>query len=120
MCIFTVEAREKRGLHVAETKIFARLDGTEQLLAYEMSFAAAGDVAMVLPIPVRPGLGDDAIRFIDLSSYDELFQNLERLFPAEYAELPLFGRGPIEDLEQQLVVHRVGAFEASYVPTLAD
>src|SRR5262245_29561391 len=119
MCIFTIEDAESRPIHVTGTKIFARLDGTDQLLAYEMSFAAARDVAMVLPVPVQPGLGEDALRFIDLSGFDELFDALARLFPIEHNfALPLLARGSYE--EQTLVVHRVGAFEASYVPTIAD
>ena len=39
MCIFTGPVQ------VAGTRIFARVDGEEQLLAYQMEFAAAGDLA---------------------------------------------------------------------------
>jgi hypothetical protein len=114
MCIFS-QAVE----HVAGTKIFARVLGDEQLLAYEMSFGAVGDLAMVLPLPVqREGAGAE-VRFIDLSRYPELFGELSRLFAA-----PLAFGGPIgrvaHDAPQTLVVHQVGAFEASYVPTRSD
>jgi hypothetical protein len=122
MCIFTIEEAEAQRLLVTATRIFARLDGADQLLAYQMTFAAGRDVAMVLPIPVRPGLGDDAVRFIDLSDCDDLFDRLERLFPAEAeAELSLLlSRGGGYGEQQTLTVHRVGAFEASYVPAIAD
>jgi hypothetical protein len=104
--------------HVAGTKIFARLDGDEQLLAYEMSFGAAGDLAMVLPVPVRQDLAPSALRFVDLSGYPELFSELARLFPRPQAfggPIALMGRA-----QPALEVHRVGAFEASYVPAPAD
>ena len=48
MCMFT-----RPVVSVADTRIFARLTGNgTQLLVYEMSYAAAGDLAMVLPLPV--------------------------------------------------------------------
>lgn len=112
MCIFTGPVA------VAGTRIFARLEGDQQLLAYQMEFATAGDVAMVLPLPVRRERGEGAVRFIDLSAYDGFFDDLETMFPEPVA----FG-GPIErnaSRSAPLVVHQVGAFEASFVPTVAD
>ena len=106
---------------VANTRILARgLDDGQQLLVYAMDFTAAGDLAMVLPVPVAAGAGEGAVRFLDLSGYDTLFDDLERAFPA-----PPVARGRGLDLSAPqpgatLAVHRVGAFEASFAPTRAD
>jgi hypothetical protein len=116
MCIFTGPV-----LRVDTTKIFARFMGPgRQCLVYSMSVGAAADVAMVLPIPVVAGSGDDAVSFVNLERYPELFDDIKRLFP-----MPASGGIP-QHLAQNsldslpLVVHKVGAFEASFVPTLAD
>jgi hypothetical protein len=67
---------------------------------------------MVLPLPIRPGGGDRALRFIDLSHRPRMFEELSDLFETT------------EDLRlaslSRLEVQRVGSFIASYVPTLAD
>ena len=113
MCIFSQPVE-----HVAGTKIFARRHGSEQLLAYEMSFAAAGDLAMVLPLPVVPRSGEAALRFIDLSGHmTSPFRVLEALFPEE---LSVMASGSVDAQPKTLEVHRVGAFDASFVPTIGD
>jgi hypothetical protein len=78
---------------------------------------------MVLPLPVPPDGPEDAVRFVDLSRYPEIFEHLERAFPPDYVTMPqakggLFrgGGGPAPTLE----VHEVGLFEASFVPKPAD
>jgi hypothetical protein len=38
-----------------------------------MSVATQSDVAMVLPLPVPTGCADDAVRFIDMSSWPKFF-----------------------------------------------
>lgn len=83
------------------------------------SFAAVGELAMILPLPVPPGAGEDAVRFIDLSRYPSLFVDLERAFvlPPPKLRHAFLGFVP---RPATLVVHDVGDFEASYVPTLAD
>jgi hypothetical protein len=108
--------------HVSGTQIFARpLAGGAQALAYSMSFAAAGDLAMILPLPVPPGPAEDAVRFIDLEGYPGLFADLRRAFPTIMAAP---SRGVFAAAAPQpaaiLKVHDVGSFEASFVPTLAD
>lgn len=107
---------------VSDTKIFARLTGVgTQMLAYEMRFGAAGDLAMILPLPVPPGSPESAVRFIDLQAFPELFTQLAAGFPAETIALrSRSGRGPRSNSAPTLVVHDVGEFEASFVPTLAD
>lgn len=112
----------KRPLKVAETRIYARMEGAEQALVYSMTLSAAGEVAMLLPIPVASGAGDEAVRFVDLSGYPTFFEDLALGFvvpePASRAK-----RGGFPELSlspQTLKVHSVGSFEASYVPSVAD
>jgi hypothetical protein len=120
MCLFSADESQGVTVQVATTRIFARADGARQWLAYSMRLATAGDVAMILPLPVPPGSPEDAASFVDLSGYAALFDHLDRC---------MFGSDddPADDLlclssadgEPLLRVHDVGAFEASYVPSLA-
>lgn len=104
---------------VEKTRIFARREGTRQLLAYEMAFSAQDDVAMVLPLPtVRRGTASP-VTFLDLSGYPELFDDLYRLVPDSAARLRRRTVGS-PDRAAVLEVHRVGAFVASHVPRIAD
>lgn len=100
---------------VSETQIFARGEGTTQLLAYSMLFRANADVAMILPLPVPPGSAEEALRFIDLSGYPDFFAHLGAAFPPI---LEMTRGGPPQP--RLLRVHDVGSFEASFVPTRAD
>lgn len=107
--------------HVTETRIFARVDGDTQWLAYEMRVDTPSDVAMILPVPVVPGSGEHALSFVDLSGYDTFFEDLAWLFPMELEpELLSLGPGAPRAQAAKLTVHNVGSFEASYVPTRAD
>lgn len=109
----------RRELSVSSTRLFARREGGDQFLVYQMAIDAAADVAMVLPLPVAT-VAEDAIEFLDLSDIPLLFDRLHDCF-----EEPV-SRGEFLDLEhvaampQSLVVHSVGSFEASWVPTLGD
>src|SRR5690349_12615531 len=77
MCCFSLPISS-----VTNTNILARDTGQgRQILVYSMKLSAPEELAMVLPLPIRPGLGDDALRFIDLSSYPEIFAGLDRGFP---------------------------------------
>ncbi len=108
---------------VGSTRIFARfLDGVNQCVVYEMKLDAQEELAMILPIPVVQPAKEDAVKFADLSDYPGFFRDLEKAFPAPPA---LAFRGdpkgmpfsmPLEPLE----VQRVGSFNASFVPTIAD
>jgi hypothetical protein len=112
-------------LTVAGTRIFARLDlsgaAPVQWLAYSMALATPADVAMILAIPVAER-AEDALSFVDISAYPNLFADLDALFPdlahmeESEDELP----APQAATRKPLVVHSVGSFEASYVPSLAD
>lgn len=98
--------------HVGGTRIFARREADgRQLLVYAMSLAAAEDLAMVLPLPVGPG----GLKFLDLSGQPDFFTRLDAAFPSAVAA----GRGGPPQ-PAPLPVERVGAFEASFVPGLAD
>ncbi|RLB45156.1 MAG: hypothetical protein DRJ42_30555 [Deltaproteobacteria bacterium] len=117
MCCFS-QAVE----YVSNTNIFARpLPEGRQALVYSMSFAAAGELAMILPLPVPPGPPEDAVRFVSLEGYDDFFTDMKKAFPVMMAPQ---SRGGIADLGMPeagaLVVHDVGDFEASFVPTMKD
>lgn len=134
MCIFTpaqpswfdrITGRFRRQgsveIEVASTRIFARVEGATQWLGYQMQVGAASDVAMILPVPVVAGSGDDALRFLDLSDHETFFDDLAGLFPSNDPSPLMALRASVSrSLSAPLVVHSVGSFEASYVPTRAD
>src|SRR3954466_10544865 len=66
---------------VSGTNVFARGVNGRQSLVYSMSYAAAADLAMVLPLPVPPGPPEDAVRFINLGRYPGFFDDMRRGFP---------------------------------------
>lgn len=109
--------------HVGQTRIFAgaRPEG-RQVLVYSMRVAARRPVAMILPLPVAAGAGEDALQFIDLKGYRGFFDDLDRAFPSPLMP-ETFSRslgGPVALSAPRLRVHAVGDFEASFVPTRAD
>jgi len=108
-------------VHVSATNIFARMIAPGvQALAYGMNLTAAREVAMILPLPVVPGSGEDAVKFVSLEQHPRMFDDLAQLFELG-APLARKG-GPALRFAPQatLVVHAIGAFIASYVPTRAD
>lgn len=117
MCCFSQPVR-----HVSKTRILARpLDGSRQLLVYSMSLVADAHLAMVLPIPVPPSSREDAVRFVDMSSCPKFFDLVDTLFPAELTRgAAAFDGGFFQQRSAPLVVHEVGDFEASFVPSRAD
>lgn len=117
MCCFSLPVRM-----VSSTHIFARpLDGGRQLLVYGMTIEISEDVAMILPIPVPPGSPEDAVKFVDLSGCPTFFEEIDRLFPSAVAVAgPTFGTQSRGAPQANLVVHDVGDFEASFVPTPSD
>lgn len=114
MCCFS-----RPVLSVSATNIFAREapDG-RQYLAYGMTLSVADDVAMILPLPVPPGSLDDAVTFIDLSGYAELFDDLAKGFPVPVAVGPQSRAA--KAARAPLAVVEVGSFEASFVPAIGD
>ncbi len=114
MCCFSREV-----LSVSGTNLFARLepDGRQHLV-YAMTVHSEQEVSMILPVPVKEGSGEAAMTFIDLSGYPEMFQDMARGFPIPRSGGDPFGAAPAAP--KPLKVERVGAFDASYVPTVAD
>jgi len=104
---------------VSATNIFARSGaGGRQFVVYSMTLRAKEDLAMVLPLPVKPGSGEKAVEFIDLQDYADFFKELKKGFP-EPPPPPAsrsFGAASPAKLE----VINVGNFQASFVPTVAD
>lgn len=117
MCIFTTDIAS-----VAETKIFARADGTRQILVYEMTFRRGHEMAMILPLPIPAGSPDDAVKFINMHDSYDFFPDLNKLF---YVAPKLFDQQDFGGLvlgmgTGTLPVQEVGLYKASFVPTLAD
>jgi hypothetical protein len=113
MCCFSVPVAEVSG-----TSIFARFAGDRQLLAYQMRVSSPEDVAMILPLPTDTRHGEGAVEFIDLSEAPDLFEQLGLCFwqPSRSFGAVAVAGGPAATLQ----VHRVGAFDASFVPAVAD
>lgn len=112
MCCFS------GSVSVSGTNIFCRHLGAKQVLAYDMRYASDDDIAMILPLPVPPGSGEKAVRFIDLSGYDDFFDHLHAAF-----EIPTRGGSYLAGASlgaDTLEVHSVGAFDASFVPSRKD
>ena len=111
----------QRPVHVSATNILARMVSPGiQGLAYSMNLETTQELAMVLPLPVVPSSGDDAVTFVDLSKDHNMFGHLAMLFEVMQ---PLARKGGLQmrlSAPKRLVVHQVGSFIASYVPTRAD
>ena len=78
MCIFSQSIEL-----VSDTHIFARVVNGTQFLAYEMRLSTLMENAMILPVPVAHGVGEDALEFISLEDYPDFFDDLDALFPPE-------------------------------------
>src|SRR5688500_7455818 len=116
MCVFTEEVQR-----VNDTQIFARGVGERQILVYQMTYAAENPLAMVLPLPVVPGSGEAALRFINLEDCPHFFEELDRGFARRsHAAGSLFGDVGAAVEEATLKVHEVGDYQASYVPRPED
>lgn len=115
MCCFSGKVERVSG-----TRIFARALGNAQALVYSMNVSASAEVAMVLPIPVPARSAEDAVRFVSLERYPDFFEDVRRAFPMEaQAKGPFLSRS-FAPQPATLVVHEVGDFEASFVPTIGD
>lgn len=117
MCCFTGEVEK-----ISDTSIFARATGERQLVVYSMAYAAASELAMVLPLPVPPRSPEDALRFISLEGCPDFFAELREGFPAHLdGDVgDLLGAADAEVAAPVLEVHQVGSFEASFVPRPED
>ena len=106
---------------VADTNIFARSskDG-RQFLIYSLTLAAREDLAMILPIPVPTASKESAVKFINLEKYADFFKDLLAGFPAPQGGRGAHGLEPHPGDAGKLKVQQVGAFEASFVPSIKD
>ncbi|MEC9094277.1 MAG: hypothetical protein VX438_16320 [Planctomycetota bacterium] len=88
-----------------------------------MNFSSVKPNAMILPLPVAMPAAEDSLRFVSLKSYEHFFHDLNQGFPEITPPRPR-GRGRLlsdsAQEEQKLVVHEVGDFVASFVPTVGD
>ena len=75
MCMFSRSVRKVSG-----TYIFARRMGRAQALVYSMVYESDTEVAMILPLPVAPGSGEDSVRFISMEDYPRFFTEMEQGF----------------------------------------
>jgi hypothetical protein len=106
---------------VSGTNIFARAskDG-KQFLAYSMFLKAKSELAMILPIPTPKASKDGAVRFISLEKYPEFFDKLAVPFITRHG---LGGGDKSDDKKDdapKIKVEKVGAFDASFVPSAKD
>ncbi len=110
MCCFTGKVES-----VSDTRIFARLDGAGQVLVYAMAVDTKAENAMVLPLPTAREAGEKAVEFVSLEGHPGFFEDLDALF---LAALGISGKRALS--EAPLAVQKVGAFEASFVPSASD
>ncbi len=115
MCMFS-----RRVTVVANTRLFARSCAAgHQALVYSMTMDADDELAMILPLPVRSGIGELDVSFIDLSAYSDFFDDLEKAEMVSGRWRSLEGRQGTP-AKPTLQVRNVGSFEASFAPTRAD
>jgi len=115
MCMFT-----RRVTVVANTRIFARLCVPgHQVLIYSMTMDADDELAMILPLPIKSGIGELDVSFIDLSAYADFFEDLEKAEMVSLKYRSLVER-QVTPARPTLLVRNVDSFEASFAPTRAD
>jgi len=116
MCCFS-----RPVISVSGTNIFARpAEDDRQFVVYSMTLDAKDDLAMILPLPVKVGAGEDALDFVDLSGHPEFFDDLLRGFPPPVTKGSRSSLTPLAATRANLKVVQVGSFEASFVPTVND
>jgi hypothetical protein len=85
-----------------------------------MRLDAPEDLAMILPVPVAPASGEKAVEFISLQFYRNFFDHLKAGFPEPKSRAYKDSFGLALGAKAPLEVQRVGSFDASFVPTVAD
>ncbi|MBI5566494.1 MAG: hypothetical protein HY870_16460 [Chloroflexi bacterium] len=69
-------------IRVASTfNYFARANADHQFLACNFRYEAETPFTLILPLPTPPDTPASAVRFINLSGYDEFFSDMRRGFP---------------------------------------
>lgn len=118
MCCFSGPVKS-----VSATNIFARMgEAGRQFVDYSMTVNMAKPLAMVLPLPVKKGSDEKAVRFINLEAYKNFFGDLDAGFPKPLTKaVEAVSAGIAKtDPPRKLEVVQVGNFEASFVPTIKD
>lgn len=104
---------------VSATRIFGRfVSPNRQAVIYQMRLDAPEDLAMILPVPVEQPAADDAVKFVNLEEYEDLFKDLEKGFPKPRSRSKAFSAGSLSIAPPDLKVHSVGSFDASFVPEI--
>ena len=76
---------------------------------------------MILPLPLRAGSGEGAMRFLSLEEYPKFFEDNERGFPEPRSlSFGPAGCATTRVAAAKLEIIQGGSFEASFVPTIAD
>lgn len=120
MCLFTSGVTD-----VSDTRIFVRKEGARrQILAYQMTLQADDELAMVLPLPVGERDESSALEFINMEKCERFFDTIASLLAIWEDDDVSFGSSLGSDAppvtRPVLEVHRVGDYEASFVPSIAD
>lgn len=116
MCCFSIKIKS-----VTNTKIFVRSGAHgHEFLVYSMALDSPADVAMILPIPTPPNPPEDAVRFLNLKTYANFFDDMERGFPQPRSQDTKGTLSLHEAPRRRLEVQQVGSYEASFVPTEKD
>ncbi len=119
MCIILAQVE-----HVNATKIFTCFtnDQTRQFLVYSNQVETnEDDNCMILPVP-----NPESVKFVNLSKYAKLFDDLEaNFYKSRRSSLNMYASlsrsAAVESAERpRLVVHDVGAYSASIVPSVND
>lgn len=114
MCIVIDNCR------VAKTKILAMLskDRQRQLIVYsnEVQTNIKNNV-MILPVPNKDGNSDKSIKFVDLSSYPNIFDDCRSSFAS-----PMFlsTNSVSFSLSRSIAIVDVGSYQASIVPSIDE
>lgn len=85
-----------------------------------MKYDADEPLAMILPIPVREGSGENAVDFLPLDKYERFFDDMHAPWATKGYRGDFLGEPKRSLRRSVLKVHDVGNFEASFVPTLDD
>jgi hypothetical protein len=105
---------------VANTRILARSCGAgHQVLVYSMTIDTSAELAMILPLPTKPGIEELDANFIDMYAYENFFDDLEKAWWSLHNSRSV-GSGKGLSSRPTLLVSNVGSFEASFAPTRAD
>jgi hypothetical protein len=120
MCCFAGEVESVRN-----TKIFARITPTgDQWLVYSMAYRSKSLNAMILPLPVAKGAGDQAVEFPTPAPWKNFFFDLEHAFPPLRTWSDLLPKSSVTPtdarVDVKLEVHDLGTAIASYVPSQKD